>query len=155
VAPEDRLEQETAWEINCTGPNHRRLLNTVSSLVFAQCKETARTLAEEFYLLANIDRLVEGHCKALANAALAKVRQQDEENTAQARARDQLTWDDLILPEELKDDLRAYCEILRRHEHYAQQGSGKATPSTKLPPGLQSQRTDAAISSGWPNRAIG
>ena len=33
--------------------------------------------------------------------------------------------------------------------------TGGATPSTKLAPGLQSQRTDAAISSGRPSRAIG
>jgi transitional endoplasmic reticulum ATPase len=26
------------------------------------------------------------------------------------------------LPESIKEDLRTYCEILRRHEHYAQQG---------------------------------
>jgi hypothetical protein len=33
--------------------------------------------------------------------------------------------------------------------------TGKATPSTQLAPGLQSQRTDAAISSERPSRAIG
>src|SRR2546428_5671038 len=33
--------------------------------------------------------------------------------------------------------------------------TGRATPSTKLAPGLQSQRTAAAISSDFPSRPIG
>jgi SpoVK/Ycf46/Vps4 family AAA+-type ATPase len=38
-------------------------------------------------------------------------------------------WDELILPEQIKDELRTYCQVLREHEFYSKQG-------IRLPKGL-------------------
>jgi AAA+ superfamily predicted ATPase len=116
------LEQEKRIALNCSGGYHQRLLDTVASIIFGRQKEALRNLAEEFFLLANIDQLVERYSQALTNVALDKVKREAETKAAQARAQEHLSWDDLILPVTIKEDLQTYCEILRRHEHYAAQG---------------------------------
>jgi AAA+ superfamily predicted ATPase len=116
------LEEVKRISVSCIGGYHQRLLDVVASIIFGRQKEAVKSLAEEFYLLANIDQLVERYSHALTNVALDKVKRDAETKADQARTKEQLSWDDLILPAETKEDLQTYCEILRRHEHYAVQG---------------------------------
>jgi transitional endoplasmic reticulum ATPase len=58
-----------------------------------------------------------------------------------------LSWDDVVLPLDMKEDLQTYCEILRRHEHYAAQGI--RVPKGLLfvgPPGTGKTRTAKVLS---------
>jgi hypothetical protein len=55
--------------------------------------------------LANIDQLVERYSHALTNVALDKVKRDAETKADQARTQEHLSWDDLILPAETKEDL--------------------------------------------------
>jgi AAA+ superfamily predicted ATPase len=116
------LDGEKKLSVSATGGYHQRLLDLASSTIFGRQKDAIRALAEEFFLLANVDELVTRYSHALASVALEKVKRDAETAADQTRAAEHLSWDDLILPEETKEDLQTYCEILRRHEHYAGQG---------------------------------
>jgi ATP-dependent Zn protease len=116
------LEGEKSISVNYGSGYHQRLLDTVRSIIFGQQKEAVRKLAEEFYLLANVDELVPRYSNALASVALDKVKRDAETKADQARTQEHLSWDDLVLPAETKEDLQTYCEILRRHDYYREQG---------------------------------
>lgn len=56
-------------------------------------------------------------------------------------------WNHLILPQEIKDDLQTYCEVLRNHEHYSKQGI--SLPKGLLfhgPPGVGKTETARVLS---------
>jgi AAA+ superfamily predicted ATPase len=116
------LEGEKKLSMSVTGSYHERLLDVVSSIIFGRQKGALRTLVEEFYLLANVDSFVTRYSHALAGVALDKVKRDAQNKADQDRREEHSSWDDLILPAETKDDLRTYCEILRRANHYRAQG---------------------------------
>lgn len=116
------LEGEKKLSMSVTGGYHQRLLDLVSSTIFGRQKEAVRALAEEFFLLANVDELVTRYSNALVSVALDKVRHDAQTKADQDRREEHLSWDDLILPAETKDDLQTYSEILRRADHYRAQG---------------------------------
>jgi hypothetical protein len=116
------LEEEKSLSVSCTGGYHQRLLDRAAMIIFGRQKEAVRALAEEFYLLANVDELVTRYSNALASVALDKVKRNAQTQADQDRREEHLSWDDLILPAETKEDLQTYCEILRRHDYYREQG---------------------------------
>jgi ATP-dependent 26S proteasome regulatory subunit len=69
-----------------------------------------------------VDDLVTRYSNALTSVALDKVKRDAQTKADQDRREEHLSWDDLILPAETKEDLQTYCEILRRADHYREQG---------------------------------
>ena len=116
------LEEEKSLSVSCTGGYHQRLLARATTIIFGGQNEAVRVLAEQFYLLANVDELVTRYSHALAGVALDKVKRGAQTKADQDRTEEHLSWDDLILPAETKEDLQTYCEILRRADYYREQG---------------------------------
>jgi hypothetical protein len=61
------LEEENRLSMSVTGGYHQRTLDLVSSTIFGRQKEAVRSLAEEFFLLANVDDLVTRYSNALTS----------------------------------------------------------------------------------------
>jgi AAA+ superfamily predicted ATPase len=116
------LDRSVVLNFCANSSYHQRLLEILASIILGKAQDELVEIASEFFLLCEIERLEDEYIKGLTAQALDKVRQQKQELDAKAKAKTHPGWDDVILPVELKEDLQTYCEILRRHQHYAEQG---------------------------------
>jgi AAA+ superfamily predicted ATPase len=116
------LENQQVLVLTPSATYHRKLLDTITRLLLGRCKDAMEQIANEFFLLANVNRLAAEYTEALNRAALAKVQRDNQQHANQARTKARLAWDDLILPQSIKDDLETYCQVLRKHEYYYSQG---------------------------------